>query len=178
MGTVTYLPRPVLSPDLRARVEQTIDWLVGLLDAVETPDDNEAENEHGSDDDAGEETLGWPAHMKQSDLGPNTADGDHTAPERHGGGFVRCMADDIEPSLGAPEQTPDDFIVVNGRCVDLEPDQTYWAAGSRDDREGDLSDTADDREHDECDRGEPWLGAPETTNYGQTESRPKKHSRP
>lgn len=37
MSAVVHLPRPVLSPDLRKRCEQTIEWLVALLDAVDTP---------------------------------------------------------------------------------------------------------------------------------------------
>ena len=72
------------------------------------------------------------------------------------GGAEDCELDtsDDEPSLGAPEQPTDDIAYVNGRWIDIEPDQTAWAAGVRDDREGDLADTADDRERDECDRGE------------------------
>lgn len=150
-GAVIHLPRPILSPALRARVEQTIDWLVGLLDAVETPDDLEpslgAPEQHtasiffrddtwhtlppdqtrwaggGTDEregdfadaaddreggdvlDDGEETLGWCENVGQGRLGPNTAEGDSTAPERHGEGFVRCGRDDYEPWLGAPETT-------------------------------------------------------------------------
>lgn len=50
----------------------------------------------------GEETLGWSANVGQLALGETTADGDNTAPERHGRGFVRCGEDDREPSLGAP----------------------------------------------------------------------------
>ena len=89
-------------------------------------------------DEHGEETLGWSADMKQLDLGSNTADADHTAPERRGSGFVRCVADDMEPSLGAPELLPGDFDLTGGRCFEVPSDQTDWAAGARDDREGDL----------------------------------------
>ena len=194
-GAVVYLPRPVLSPDLRARCEQTIEWLVALLDAVDTPGadveptlgaaeflafsgcnwkrSREDADEREPDDD-GEETLGWSAGMKQLDLGPNTADADNTVPERHGNGFVRCAADDMEPSLGAPELLPGDFYVSHGRCFDIPADQTDWSQGVLDDREGDLADTAEDREagdiNDEpqgtpdclnCDPDlEPSLGAP------------------
>ena len=52
---------------------------------------------HGRDIlDAGEETLGWAANVRQDALGENTGDGDGTAPERHGRGFVRGRPDDFE----------------------------------------------------------------------------------
>ena len=60
-------------------------------------DDCEQEDEHGGDIlDEGEEDLGWSANVSQLGLGVNTADGDETAPERHGGGFVRGAPDDHE----------------------------------------------------------------------------------
>lgn len=108
----------------------------------------------------------WQSHQVIVSAEPDTDledDGEAGQPTTLGD-MSAAYSEDSEPSLGAPEQHPDDFIVVDGRCVALEPDQTHWAAGNRDDREGDLADTANDREHDECDRGEPWLGAPEGVN--------------
>ena len=39
-------------------------------------DDCEAVDEHGADDDGGEETLGWPERLSQKALGQNTPDGE------------------------------------------------------------------------------------------------------
>ena len=60
-------------------------------------DEAEAVNEDGGDIlDEGEETLGWAANLGQLALGQTTADGDATALERHGRGFVRSGPDDAE----------------------------------------------------------------------------------
>ena len=60
-------------------------------------DEAEAVNEDGGDIlDDGEETLGWSANVGQLALGQTTADGDTTALERHGRGFVRSGPDDAE----------------------------------------------------------------------------------
>ncbi len=60
-------------------------------------DEAEAVNEDGGDIlDEGEETLGWAANVGQLALGPTTADGDETALERHGRGFLRSGPDDAE----------------------------------------------------------------------------------
>ena len=65
-------------------------------------DEPEMENEHGADDDygepddEGEEALGWCENVGQLALGPNTADGDATALERHGAGFIRSVHEDDE----------------------------------------------------------------------------------
>ena len=60
-------------------------------------DEAEVVNEDGGDIlDEGEETLGWAANVSQLALGQTTADGDETALERHGRGFVRSGPDDAE----------------------------------------------------------------------------------
>lgn len=116
-GTVINLPRPVLTPALRARVEQTIDWLVGLLDAVETP------------------------------------------------------GEDLEPSLGAPEQRMTETVCIDGRWSTRHVSQDDWAAGSTDEREQDAGDEPEEEnEHGDESDLEPSLGAPETTTYGETAS--------
>jgi len=92
-------------------------------------DEAEVVNEDGGDIlDEGEETLGWAANVGQLALGQTTADGDATALERHGKGFVRSGGDDLEPSLGAPE-------VAFGRHEPFRVDQTYWAGGGLSDLE-------------------------------------------
>jgi len=60
-------------------------------------DEAEAVNEDGGDIlDEGEETLGWAANVGQLALGQTTADGDETALERHGRGFLRSGPEDAE----------------------------------------------------------------------------------
>lgn len=57
-------------------------------------------NEDGGDNlDEGEEIVGWAANVGQLALGQTTADGDETALERHGKGFVRSGPDDAEDDL-------------------------------------------------------------------------------
>lgn len=52
----------------------------------------------GSPSEDREEDLGWCANVGQLRLGEGHGDGDSTAPERHGAGFVRCSGDDSEDS--------------------------------------------------------------------------------
>ncbi len=69
------------------------DW----ADGSARHDEAEAVNEDGGDIlDEGEETLGWAANVSQLALGQTTADGDATALERHGRGFLRSGPDDAE----------------------------------------------------------------------------------
>lgn len=64
-----------------------------------------------------EHDLGWCNNVGQLRLGEGHDDGDSTAPERHGGGFVRCSAeDDHEPSMGW------NFAVDPGSMDDREAD--------------------------------------------------------
>ncbi len=69
----------------------------------------EAVNEDGGDIlDEGEETLGWAANVSQLALGQTTADGDATALERHGKGFLRSGPEDAEDDDPAGAQQPDE----------------------------------------------------------------------
>lgn len=89
-----------------------------------------------------EEDIGWGANVGQLRLGERHGDGDSTAPERYGGGFVRCGMDDHEPSLGSL-----------GGCwgVDMNRNggQLRWADGGRADCEeaGDLPEEPGARIH-------------------------------
>ena len=81
-----------------AAIGEALDLVVSHLDAIDDPDEDLEEDtdlEKGGDD---ELDLGWSALHSQIRLGVNTDDGDHTAPERHGCGFVRCAPDDFEIS--------------------------------------------------------------------------------
>ncbi len=72
-------------------------------------DEAEAVNEDGGDIlDEGEETLGWAANVGQLALGQTTADGDITALERHGRGFLRSGPEDTEDDDPAGAQQPDE----------------------------------------------------------------------
>ncbi len=72
-------------------------------------DEAEAVNEDGGDIlDEGEETLGWAANVGQLALGQTTADGDATALERHGRGFLRSGPEDAEDDDPAGAQQPDE----------------------------------------------------------------------
>ncbi len=74
-------------------------------------DEAEAVNEDGGDIlDEGEETLGWAANVGQLALGQTMADGDETALERHGKGFVRSGGDDSEDDDPAGGQMLDEDI--------------------------------------------------------------------
>ena len=70
---------------------------MALLDAIDAPEEDlepEGELLEAVGDD--ELDLGWAANVSQVALGPNTGDGDLTAPERFGRDFVRCGPDDAE----------------------------------------------------------------------------------
>jgi len=93
------------------------DW----ADGSTRHDEAEAVNEDGGDIlDEGEETLGWAANVSQLALGPNTADGDITALERHGKGFLRSGPDDAEdddPSGGQQRDEDALFWSVDVGCA-------------------------------------------------------------
>jgi len=72
-------------------------------------DEAEAVDEDGGDIlDEDEETLGWAANVAQLALGQTTADGDETALERHGRGFVRSGPEDAEDDDPAGGQQRDE----------------------------------------------------------------------
>ena len=66
--------------------------------------------------------------------------------ERPAGDDAEFDTADDEPSLGAPEQRLSITSCVNGYWFTHPTDQADWAAGGSDDREGNLADTADERE--------------------------------
>ncbi len=84
-------------------------------------DEAEAVNEDGGDIlDEGEETLGWAANVGQLALGQTTADGDVTALERHGRGFLRSGPEDAEdddPSGGQQGDEDALFWSVDVGCA-------------------------------------------------------------
>jgi len=84
-------------------------------------DEAEAVNEDGGDIlDEGEETLGWAANVGQLALGQTTADGDATALERHGRGFLRSGPEDAEDDDPAGGQQRDEdalFWSVDVGCA-------------------------------------------------------------
>ncbi len=94
-----------------------IDW----ADGSTRHDEAEAVNEDGGDIlDDGEETLGWSANVGQLALGQTTADGDATALERHGRGFLRSGPDDAEDDDPAGGQQADEdalFWSVDVGCA-------------------------------------------------------------
>jgi len=94
-----------------------IDW----ADGSTRHDEAEAVNEDGGDIlDEGEETLGWAANVGQLALGQTTADGDATALERHGRGFLRSGPDDAEDDDPAGAQQRDEdalFWSVDVGCA-------------------------------------------------------------
>ncbi len=117
-----------------AAIGDALDTAIATLDALDAPDED-LEDGHDAEHD-----LGWPACMSQAKLGPNTADGDSTAPERHGKGFLRCRPDDCEPEAGYDLPEGDDERCgssdVDGEPMlgapenhDQAPDQEHWAQG-------------------------------------------------
>ncbi len=123
-----------------AAIGDALDTAIATLDALDAPGADLEEDDFGEPGGDDEEALGWTAGMSQAKLGPNTPEGDSTAPERHGKGFLRCGPDDGEPEAGYDLPEGDDE-----RCgssdVDLEPslgapenhdrapDQEHWAQG-------------------------------------------------
>ena len=101
-------PDPDLEPSLGAPERHPSGW--GRLDTVDTSDrqsqafwsdggdpDGDREDDDPAEKNGDDELdLGWSALHSQLALGDNTADGDLTAPERAGRGFVRCAPDDHE----------------------------------------------------------------------------------
>ncbi len=82
----------VYGPTVDYRSDQTR-WADGSRS-----DREQDSGDEGEPDQDGEEALGWAANVGQLNLGQNTADGDETALERHGAGFLRSGGDDSEDS--------------------------------------------------------------------------------
>ncbi len=99
------LPRlmePGFVPLDPAAIGDAVDTAIATLDALDVPD---VDLEDGHD---AEHDLGWPAYVSQVNLGRNTDDGDITALERHGKGFVRSGGDDSEDDDPAGGQQLDE----------------------------------------------------------------------
>ncbi len=91
------LTEPGFVPLDPAAIGDALDHAIATLDAldaagVDLEDGHDAEHDLAD----AEHDLGWPACMSQVNLGRNTDDGDITALERHGRGFLRSGPDDAE----------------------------------------------------------------------------------
>lgn len=128
---------------LRKNIEVGLQSMIDLLDMLDAPGEDKEDEEAGPEEDPDLElSLGWSANGAQTRLGQPTDDGDKTAPEHYGAGFVRCALDDHEPSLGSL-----------GSCSEAWG-QIGWARGNTDDREQ----AAGDEGEPDTDQ-EPALGA-------------------
>jgi len=80
-------------------IADALDTAIATLDTLDAPG-ADLEDGHDAEHDLAdaEHDLGWPACMSQVNLGRNTDDGDATALERHGRGFLRSGPDDSEDS--------------------------------------------------------------------------------
>ena len=107
-----------------------------VLDPIDSPD-ADIEDGHDAEYDTSdaELDLGCDEKISQLYLGDNTDDGDATALERHGRGFIRSGPDDAEddataePSLGAPEP----YVIKGfgaGSCRSSAIRRTGMAAGA------------------------------------------------
>ncbi len=137
------LPRlvePGFVPLDPAAIGEALDTAIATLDAMDAAGGDLEEDDFGEPGGDDEEALGWTAGMSQAKLGPNTPDGDSTAPERHGMGFLRCRADDCESEAGYDLPEGDDERCgssdVDGEPLlgapenhDQAPDQEHWAQG-------------------------------------------------
>ena len=82
--------------DLPPLALDVLDVAIAALDFRDGDPDLEDGDDAEHDTSDAELDLGWSALHSQVALGPNTADGDATALESFGRGFVRCGADDAE----------------------------------------------------------------------------------
>jgi len=92
-----------------AAIGDSLDTAIATLDALDAPDED-LEDGHDAEHDLAdaEHDLGWTACMSQVNLGRNTEDGDATALERHGRGFLRSGPDDAEDDDPAGGQQRDE----------------------------------------------------------------------
>ncbi len=102
-------------------IGDALDTAIATLDALDAPGmdlEDGCDAEHDLAD--AEHDLGWPACMSQVNLGRNTDDGDATALERHGRGFLRSGPEDAEDDDPAGGQQRDEdalFWSVDVGCV-------------------------------------------------------------
>jgi len=92
-------------------IDDALDNAIATLDALDAPAED-LEDGHDAEHDLAdaEHDLGWPACVSQVNLGRNTDDGDATALERHGRGFLRSGPDDAEDDDPAGGQILDEDI--------------------------------------------------------------------
>jgi len=118
------LPRvagPGFVPLDPAAIGDALDTAISTLDAMDAPG-ADLEDGHDAEHDLAdaEHDLGWPACMSQVNLGRNTEDGDLTALERHGRGFLRSGPDDAEDDDPSGSQQGDEdapFWSVDVGCA-------------------------------------------------------------
>ncbi len=106
------LPRlmePGFVPLDPAAIGDALDTAIATLDALDASAED-LEDGHDAEHDLAdaEHDLGWPAYVSQVNLGRNTDDGDITALERHGRGFIRSGPDDSEDDDPAGAQQRDE----------------------------------------------------------------------
>jgi hypothetical protein len=102
-------------------IGDALDTAIATLDALDAPG-ADLEDGHDAEHDLAdaEHDLGWPACMSQVNLGRNTEDGDITALERHGRGFLRSGPDDSEDDDPSGAQQRDEdapFWSVDVGCA-------------------------------------------------------------
>ncbi len=92
-----------------AAIGDALDTAIATLDALDAAG-SDLEDGHDAEHDLAdaEHDLGWPAYVSQVNLGRNTDDGDVTALERHGRGFLRSGPDDSEDDDPAGGQQRDE----------------------------------------------------------------------
>jgi len=115
------LVEPGFVPLDPAAIGDALDDAIATLDALDAPAED-LEDGHDAEHDLAdaEHDLGWPACMSQVNLGRNTEDGDITALERHGRGFLRSGPDDAEDDDPSGSQQRDEdapFWSVDVGCA-------------------------------------------------------------
>jgi hypothetical protein len=180
----TYLEAFTRLYDLRKRIEETLHAMVDILDVIDAPDEDrepwlaghpsegyplDGESDHGGGLDGladsepslaapelvtCDDTPATPARKRRSrkerqvpvmKVDASCSQEDWAKGDRSGDDNEHDKSDD-EPSLGA--------LGVQGA-----ENQTAWGQSATCDCEPDLEGSRTDREHDDCDEGEPTLGA-------------------
>ncbi len=110
------LVEPGFVPLDPAAIGDALDTAIATLDALDAPAED-LEDGHDAEHDLAdaEHDLGWPACVSQVNLGRNTDDGDITALERHGRGFLRSGPDDAED--GGDAERDEDHGSENGEDI-------------------------------------------------------------
>jgi len=103
---------------MRRALEGAIANGIATLDALDAPAED-LEDGHDAEHDLAdaEHDLGWPAYVSQVNLGRNTDDGDITALERHGRGFIRSGPDDSEDGGDAERDEDSLFWSIDVGCA-------------------------------------------------------------